>query len=618
MPEAINFSAKNGVILLAASTLYCGFAKYQGISTCSWTRQIGAFGVAAVAKIVIDSWCDTDSEELGMTLLNGAMTAVVLGTASKFCQFKCAWGALPQEVAGSVLSTLAISVGYFGMQQVCEPPKPEPPPEPNFEGLEEVTLTPALFKSLLFTHRLPPIPITVEGDLEFPDNIRCYLLRDIPESPELRTFPQQLTINGSLRIRNCPHFTGLPADIQVTGYIGITNCPSFRTLPPRFRTQKSLYISHCKNFTELPEGMDIRGRFTISTCPLSQLPSRLRIGENLEIDNCRGITALPLDTVVGGGLRINASRIVSIPPNFASLKFLYLEDCIDLVELPEKLTIFDPLQYDSDAQRGLSKDLILFNCFSLDHLPQGLRVEGNLKVSRDEGMLPPGFRELYCGGFTEDLRRFLPPERDPCEHKIRELPDYLFVGGNVEFHHHRTFRSNFKDYPTLRSIGKGVRIEGDLILPGGCSIEELPEDLFIGGNIDLSYVKLKRLPSWITKIGPKKNGEVRDINLKGTQIRQEDIDFLKRGSFPGIQFFVDDYQEMFFKEDPYDIYEVQENLRELGLDSFNRPTKKEIKKAYYRLAKIYHPDKSQETAERFQKIQGAYAKLTERTDIPEG
>ncbi|KAJ1473820.1 hypothetical protein T484DRAFT_1834784 [Baffinella frigidus] len=53
-----------------------------------------------------------------------------------------------------------------------------------------------------------------------------------------------------------------------------------------------------------------------------------------------------------------------------------------------------------------------------------------------------------------------------------------------------------------------------------------------------------------------------------------------------------------------------EAARELGIDMANNPSIEEIKKAYKRVALIWHPDKNEEdTTAKFQRIAQAYDRL---------
>ena len=524
----------------------------------------------------MDAFCEKYKEDQGVKLINNVITTVLIGTASRFCRFRFSFWGSPNHAEGVVFSTLAVAAGYFGFNRLLGP-SVEAPQLPPFHGLNEVTLSPDKFKRLLFRNELPPIPITVEGDLGIPIP-KDRWLDEMPECPELQALPDRLTINGTLTLTKCTNLTELPSDIQVEGLI----------------------LHFCSALRKIPDNLEINQSLRLNDCPgLTDLPKNLRINRWLLLNKCRNIKELPEDLVVGARLEIDQSIITRIPDNLRELERLLLRDCIDLTELPENLNIGSRLEID--------------NCLSLEHLPNGLHVGSNLIVGigdidawdawTGEYILPQEWQELYLGKVGEDGRRLEPERRFKM---IRELPENLFVGGDLDF-------SKCK---SLRSLPRGLHVGGKLNIPRS-RIEELPEDLFVGGDIYLRGSNLRRLPSWITDLGPKANGRERCISLAQTRISQDDIDRLKSRNYPGIRFVVDDHAGFDgFVLDPYQNLTIQENLVELELHCAGRPTKKDVKKAYKRLAIIHHPDKNNGCDEKFKKIHEAYEALME-SDITE-
>ena len=569
-----NPAIRSGVALFTAGTIYCGLGKFKAISDCSLKAQVGAFALSALAKTAMDAICESHKEDGAIRLINNGLTVGIIAAASRLCQFKFSLLGRSNHVEGSVFSTLVIAAGYFGFNKILEPAVELPP----FYGLEEVTISPDAFKDLLFRNALPPIPITVEGDVELPVPQDRWL-DQMPECLELQSLPERLTINGNLTITKCTNLTELPSDITVTGNIFLLGCHGLRILPDDF----------C-----------INGELRLEDCPgLTALPRNLRINSCLVLEKCRNIKELPEDLVVEYGLHITQSEIIRIPDNLRELAQIELYECIELTELPENLT--------------LSRFLAIRNCLSLDHLPNGLRVGSNLivgigdidarSVYTGEYILPQEWQELYLGKLGENGRRLEPEKKVKY---IRELPENLFVG--------RDLKCN-----SLRSLPKGLHVGGELDIPG-CYIEELPEDLFVGGHISLERSNLSRIPSWMTTLGPKANGEERYVSLTGTRISQEDIDRLKSLQLPGVRFIVDDYvmpEDLFARINPYRQPIIQQNLLTLELISDNRPTKEDVKKAYKRLAVRHHPDKSNDDGEKFRKINEAYQMLMQ-SEIDEG
>ena len=569
-----NSSIRSGLVLFTAGTLYCVLGKFKNISDCSWKVQVGAFGITALAKTIMDAICENHKDD-SVRLINNAVTLGLIGVASRACQFKFSLLGRSSQAEGVVFSTLAIATGYFGFNRLLG--SAEVPELPPFYGLNEVTLSPDEFRDRLFKNTLPPIPITVEGDLGLPVPQDRHLY-EMPECPELQSLPERLTINGNLTLTKCTNLTELPTDIHVTRSILLLACRGLKKLPDNFQVN-GLYLEDCPGLTELPKN--------------------LIINRSLTLEKCRNIKELPEDLIVGYGLHINQSEITRIPDNLRELAQIELDDCIELTELPENLKV--------------SRFLAIRNCLSLDHLPNGLHVGGDLRIGignidawdamTGEYFLPEEWRELYLGKVSEDGSRLAPERRVK---RIHTLPENLFIGGDLHC-------------KSLYSLPKGLHVGGELNIPG-CSVKELPEDMFVGGSISLERSNLSRIPSWMTTLGPKANGEERYVSLTGTRISQEDIDRLKSLQLPGVRFIVDDYvmpEDLFARINPYRQPIIQQNLLTLELISDNRPTKEDVKKAYKRLAVRHHPDKSNDDGEKFRKINEAYQMLMQ-SEIDEG
>ena len=58
-----NSSIRSGVALFAASSVYCVLGKFKNISECSWKVQIGAFGLTALAKTIMDAICENHKDD---------------------------------------------------------------------------------------------------------------------------------------------------------------------------------------------------------------------------------------------------------------------------------------------------------------------------------------------------------------------------------------------------------------------------------------------------------------------------------------------------------------------------------------------------------------------------
>jgi len=95
----------------------------------------------------------------------------------------------------------------------------------------------------------------------------------------------------------------------------------------------------------------------------------------------------------------------------------------------------------------------------------------------------------------------------------------------------------------LTHLPRGLQIAGDLYLCN-CPIQELPENLKVGGNILLSgCFSLSELPDWISTLGPRADGQIREIHLNNTGLSQETLDALMQTDHPGIEFVFEEIEE---------------------------------------------------------------------------
>lgn len=593
---------RNGLALFAAGSLYCGLAKYKGISNCSWLEHSIVFGVVSMVNSAVSSFFEDQKEQSVCSIkaktLNHILTVGMIGAASKFCAFKYSLLNSPNIKEGVLFSTAAIAAGYFGINKLLEPSVPEvieeDPPEPHPQPiLTELNTYHYEFIRLLSRDELPLIPIIVKGDLDLGDKTElkslperlevkgalyldgCTSLEKLPDNLKvggdlnlkgcikLTELPQNLRVEGGIKLEGCTSLIGLPEGLQVEGDINLKGCTTLQELPENFHCKGELNLDGCTGLTELPDEMNIPGHLGLVGCTgLRVLPKGLKVGQVLALRGCTNITSLPEDLKFGGTLDISGGcGITEIPEGIEIPHKLCIKNCSNFESLPDNLIV--------------GENLVIENCPKLTTLPNGLHVKGGL---------------------------FIRSERN-TQLNIRKLPDNLFVGGELDA----------TGSGRLRALGKGTRIEGHLDL-SQCGISALPEDLFVGGDIGLSRSNLSVLPSWLTKLGPKSNGELRVINLENTKLIQEDIDLLKGKHFPGIRIFLSDRAHPFagevFLNGGFYTLQNRRDFETLGLKVQDNPKKKNVKKAYKALARKHHPDKNNGAGEEmFKTIQEAYERL---------
>ncbi len=187
------------------------------------------------------------------------------------------------------------------------------------------------------------------------------------------------------------------------------------------------------------------------------------------------ITSLPLGLVVHGNLYLAGCSITSLPVGLVVHGNLYLAGC-PITSLPVGLVVYG--------------SLYLAGC-PITSLPVELVVHGDLNLN-----------------YTA----------------ITSLPVGLVVYGSLDL-----------SYSNITSLPEGLEVRGSLDLSYS-DITSLPEQLVVGHDIDLSYSDITSLPNWITTLGPRSDGNMRQINLTGTRLSEDIISRLRAAPAPGIQF----------------------------------------------------------------------------------
>ena len=474
----------------------------------------------------------------------------------------------------------------------------------------------------------------------------------------LTSLPEGLIVEGDLNLKKCTNLRSLTEGLSVGGNINMLGCTSLTSLPEGLSVGGNLKAgvdryddaTSCINLRSLPNNMTIRGNLDLEGCiNLESLPENLRIGGELNLDGCTRIRAIPSTTHVGGDLSIaRCTGITNLPENLDIPGSLHLCDCSNMEKLPLRMTVGGGLNLHSCTKltslhtNQYNGDLVLSNCTGILELPENLQVggdfylENNVFQSLPEGLQVQGelhVRNLNIKEFPEDLKELGGLELSQCQlieslpeglkvgdkglsvagcdrlnslpnqmrvegdvyirNNIPELPDDLFIGGDLKYEGSRNKKGFSDDRPSLRKLSKGLHVGGDLFLHNSL-IESLPEDLIVDGNFLLADSNLRRLPSWITKLGrcPKTNSQ-RTLQLYGTKISQSDINLLNQAyqGNPDISLSVPLFSSHEYSVNLVDTLESGKHLAILGISHLKNPTKQDVKTAFNKFASTNHPDK---------------------------
>jgi hypothetical protein len=358
----------------------------------------------------------------------------------------------------------------------------------------KMTYSPQEFKNLLLQKQPFPPNIIVTGNL------------NLSNCTELTSLPEGLTVKGDLDLSGCIGLTSLPEGLIVKGGLYLLGCTGLTSLPERLTVGGDLNLCGCTGLTSLPEGLTVGGNLYLSGCTgLASLPEGLTVGGNLYLSGCTGLTSLPERLTVGGDLNLcGCTGLTSLPEGLTVGGNLYLLGCTGLTSLPERLTV--------------GGDLNLCGCTGLTSLPEGLTVGGNLYLSGCTGLasLPEGLivkGGLYLLGCTG----------------LTSLPERLTVGGDL----------NLCGCTGLTSLPGRLTVGGGLNLSDCTGLASLSEGLIVGGHLTLSgCTGLTSLPNWITTLGPRADGNTRQISLERMGLSQDLLTRLSATPVPGIQFYL--------------------------------------------------------------------------------
>ena len=361
-----------------------------------------------------------------------------------------------------------------------------------------------------------PHNLTINGSLsleysaitKLPDNLTIEKNLDVSNTAILN-IPKNLTLGGRFKSDN----SGL---IKIdNGVVGLND------IPPGSTINDNLYMRKNTVLTRLPDNLTINGYVDWSDTKLDRLPRGLKVRNHLTLSGTL-ITHIPDDLVVGGeldisntgvrhfpkyqkNLRINQTFITHIPNGVKSL-------FTSLLKLPDNLIIGE-LHLTNPEFSQLPKNLNCTSLYAADtditHIPDDMVVTKNLNLHDTQLVyLPPNLKIGSLNVRGTPIAKF--PKnlsvRGYLEFKdtnISEIPVDLNVG-RLDLNGNKTikkipdnftvgnlslFRSKVKHLP------KNLTVRRDLNIQSRKAIEKLPNDLKVGGYINMDYSGVLELPA---------------------------------------------------------------------------------------------------------------------------
>ncbi len=115
---------------------------------------------------------------------------------------------------------------------------------------------------------------------------------------------------------------------------------------------------------------------------------------------------------------------------------------------------------------------------------------------------------------------------------ITSLPEGLRVMGKLDI----------TNLPNLTSLSKGTEVIGNCYIEKCEKLTHLPEDLYVGGDLILNgCTSLTSLPDWITKLGRRSDGMIRNVDLRSTGLPYEVIEKIRMADTPGMNFILPEF-----------------------------------------------------------------------------
>lgn len=277
--------------------------------------------------------------------------------------------------------------------------------------------------------------------------------------------PEQVIVHGRLRIVGLDRgarlksitaetitvadaaITHLPAETTVTHSL-LAMGSKLKRLPSSLASLTGTLDIRRTAVSSLPEGLSC-GELLADNSAVSTLPEHLTVAGTISIRETN-IQTLP-ETVSCGALVAAGSKLERLNPGFSVDGTLDLRDTL-IEELPEDLSCRD----------------LLISGSTIKTVGEGTVIGGDLLASGSELLSLPSALHV-------------PGRLDLCGTPLERLPEGLCC-------HDLLIRAS-----SVRSVGRGTVIRGDLIAPGS-KLRILPRGLHVPGRLDLSDTEVKILP----------------------------------------------------------------------------------------------------------------------------
>jgi hypothetical protein len=304
--------------------------------------------------------------------------------------------------------------------------------------------------------------LTVTGDLTVGGGYGRFEFEYEKARIPIKALPHRLSVGGSLALRSCFRLETFPADAVVGGSVTLQDCDALRSLPDEWVVNGSLTIIGGESLTELPWRLHVAGDFRLAGTKVTRLPDDLLVGGSLVVYGRSLVATIPEGVQVHGDIVFRHCPIESVPDGLTVRKTLRLPGSRRLKRVPPGLSVPEKLD--------------LADCTAVEEIPAGLRVGHSLKLRGCTSLrsLPEGLQVPY----TLDLRG--------CT-ALTALPRGMRVG--------LAFRDRARPVGRTRTAGFAGAIVPALRLADCTRLTELPDDIEVGGPIEVAGSALRELPA---------------------------------------------------------------------------------------------------------------------------
>jgi len=146
---------------------------------------------------------------------------------------------------------------------------------------------------------------------------------DLNGSP-IEVLPKNLTkVDRNLMLIGCENLKSLPNNLTVNGDLDLDGCKNITSLPSGLNVKGDLDLRDT-NITKLPPDLEVGGSIFLLRTPIEKLPDNFAVNGYLDVDGCKNITSLPSGLKVKYDLDLRDTNITELPPDLEVLGRLFL------------------------------------------------------------------------------------------------------------------------------------------------------------------------------------------------------------------------------------------------------------------------------------------------------